>query len=191
MLAGLITRRPMVQIHSPLIKIKKMEKDLAWLAGLMDGEGCYTINISKHHKYALKIEPRISLSMKMAPWVNKVKRLFEEYSITYFANGRQYNQMEFVIRNQSAKNLINLLLPFSEIKKPVMSKILELPSRAHRNRFVPMQQDYIDKIVEVVDFVRKFNYSKNRKHKWDGALIRMYYKNPKLDYKSIKPHGVY
>ena len=114
----------------------------------MDGEGCYTVNIAKHHKSALRISPLISISMKTGSWVNRVSKILEEYNITYRTTQRNYNQTEFSIKYSHANDFIKLLLPYTEVKKPVMEKLLELPSRTHRNRFVPMQQEYIDKIVE-------------------------------------------
>jgi hypothetical protein len=44
----------------------------AWLAGLIDGEGCFTLSISIQHKHSLHISPRFSISMKQGTWVTFV-----------------------------------------------------------------------------------------------------------------------
>ncbi len=73
------------------------------------------------------------------------------------------------------KKLISLVLPHLVVKKPLARRLLSFPKAPPRNRFIGVDTVYLDEICEVVDFVRKFNRSKNRKHKWDSRTIREFY----------------
>ena len=70
-----------------------------------------------------------------------------------------------------------------------MCQILDLPTSGARNRYVSVSSVYIQKVAEIVDAVHNLNYSKNRKQNWNCALIKEYYLNPKLDFKSLPMHG--
>ncbi|MDA4130748.1 MAG: hypothetical protein OK457_08260, partial [Thaumarchaeota archaeon] len=50
---------------------------IAWLAGLVDGEGCFSISVSgrDHHGRYIDFMARLLLSMKTGIWVDSVKEI--------------------------------------------------------------------------------------------------------------------
>jgi len=71
--------------------------------------------------------------------------------------------------------LIQYLLPYLVVKKPLAERLNAFPKAPARNRFTWVDGSYLDSICDLVDYVREFNKGKNRKHKWDGAAIRRFF----------------
>jgi hypothetical protein len=116
-----------------------------------------------------------SISMKEGPWFRAVSKILKHHVIRFNWRHRR-NQIEVHVEGHfRVKKLISLLLPYLVVKKPLAKRLLSFPTAPPRNRFVPVDMDYLDEICEVVDFVREFNRGKNRKHKWDSRSIREFY----------------
>ena len=145
---------------------------LIWFAGLVDGEGCFTLSIRKNHKSALKVSPMFLIQLKDGNWVKKVTRVLEELKIKYYTRNRK-NQVEISVGYwKNVLPLVQALISHSIIKKPLMRKFLShYNPRSVRNRFVPPDPKIVKKTAELVDFVRKFNKGKNRPYKWDGEKV--------------------
>ncbi len=151
-----------------------MEK-IAWFAGLIDGEGCFTVSIRKHHKSTLKVTPIFVIQMKNGSWVDEATRILKNIGIKHYARKRR-NQIEISVRHwKNVKPLIQVILPFSVVKKPLIEKLFSYNARPKRNRFVPPNQKVVKEIANLVDFVRKFNRGKNRPYKWTGNMVLDFY----------------
>ena len=84
--------------------------------------------------------------------------------------------MELVVSSGTAvKRLVRILIPYLVVKKPLAQRLLDFPSAPPRNRYVKVEDSYLDEICGLVDFVRRFNKGKNRRHKWDGRTIREFF----------------
>ena len=147
----------------------------AWLAGLVDGEGCFTLSISVQHKKSLHISPRFSISMKQGEWAKRVAEILNLHGIPFHQRTRK-NQYEITVSSGTAvRKLIDILLPYLVVKKRLAQRLTKFPMAPPRNRFTPIDRVYLDEICELVDFVRAFNKGKNRRHRWDGKTIRAYF----------------
>jgi len=64
---------------------------LAWLAGLIDGEGCLNFSIVErnHHGHYLQFGARVVLSMKTGTWVNSVASVLEASGIIHCISQRK------------------------------------------------------------------------------------------------------
>jgi hypothetical protein len=147
----------------------------AWLAGLIDGEGCFTLSIYRQHKHALRFDLVFSISMREGPWFGEVSRILKSHDIRFNWRLRR-NQIEVRAEgHRRVKKLISVVIPYLVVKKPLAAKLLDFPRAPPRNRFVRVDRDYVDEICEFVDFVRRFNKGKNRRHKWNSKTIREFY----------------
>jgi hypothetical protein len=147
----------------------------AWLAGLVDGEGCLTVGIWPQHVRTLKFNLLFSISMKRGDWEAVASSVLTDHQIPFHTSQRK-NQFGIIINgNESVKKLIHVLSPYLVVKKPLAEKLLTFPKAPPRNRFSSIDDSYLDEVCQVVDYVRRFNRSKNRRHKWDGKTIRSFY----------------
>ena len=150
-------------------------------AGLIDGEGCFTIGISPQHTSTLKFCLVFAISMEQGEWSAVASRVLEHHAIRFHTRRRK-NQFEITVNShKSVKNLIRILLPHLVVKQPLGEKLLSFPSARPRNRFSTVDRSYLDAVCEIVDYVRQFNKGKNRKHKWNGKTIRLFYENVARD----------
>ncbi len=153
---------------------KTMLSSEAWFAGLIDGEGCFTLSISKQHRRSLQIAPRFSISMKEGLWEKEVRTILETHHIPFHVRKR-LNQTELVVSSGVAvRRMISFLLPGLVVKRPLAAKLMAFPRAPPRNRFAPIDPDYVTTVCNLVDYVRSFNKGKNRKRKWDGRAVRDY-----------------
>jgi LAGLIDADG endonuclease len=147
----------------------------AWFAGLIDGEGCFTLSIYRQHEKALRFDMVFSISMKEGAWFDAVSRILKSHDIGFNWRNRR-NQIEVRVEgHQRVKKLISVVLSYLVVKKPLAKRLLAFPKAPRRNRFMPIDTFYLDEISEIVDYVREFNRGNDRKHKWNSRTIREFY----------------
>ena len=114
------------------------EVDLAWLAGIIDGEGCFTIFIN-NRKDAMNpsISANLSITNSNVLLLNRCKEIFDALGIKYFyhdpKNGHQRGRrvMRVKIKNYSSlRRLIELMIPFFVGKAEQARIVLEFVSLA-------------------------------------------------------------
>jgi hypothetical protein len=150
------------------------ERD-AWFAGLVDGEGCFTLSIYVQHRHALRFDLVFAISMKEGAWFSEAAQVLIIHDIRFSARRRK-NQIEVHVEGHDrVKKLIRVLLPHLVVKRPLAQKLLSFPRAPTRNRFSTISGSYLSEICEIVDFVREFNRSKNRRHKWNSRSIKEFY----------------
>jgi hypothetical protein len=114
--------------------------------------------------------------MKQGDWAEHVSQILNRHGIPFHIRNRK-NQFEITFSSGVAvKRLIRILLPYLVVKKPLAEKLATFPKAPSRNRFTWVDNSYLEEICNLVDYVRKFNQGKNRKHKWDGDAIRNFFK---------------
>lgn len=117
--------------------------DIAWLAGFLDGDGCFTIQIYKSTSAdaSVKINPYITIKQIVRDdnsWFEKVKNIYNKLGITYshrIGDGKNYRYYDVSVRSEkSAKKLIKLILPHLTVKKRIAELILnEFPPSRKTN----------------------------------------------------------
>lgn len=151
--------------------MSSFESKLAWLAGLIDGEGCFTISIRKHHVSTLKITPIFSIQMRKDGWSREVVSILKTLKIKHHIRERK-NQTEIYIRHwKNILPFINSIKQYSIVKRPIMEMFSLYKPKPVRNRFVSVNPKDVIKTAKLVSFVRIFNRRKNRSYKWDGNKI--------------------
>lgn len=112
--------------------------DLAWLAGIIDGEGCFTIFTNSRND---AVNPSISANLTITNsnylLLNRCKEIFDALEIKYFyhdpKNGYQLGRkvMRIRIKNYSSlQRLIELMIPYLVGKTEQAKIILEFVSLA-------------------------------------------------------------
>ncbi len=142
---------------------------------MVDGEGCFSISISRQHEHSLKLSLRFEISIKLGDWSSVATDLLASRGIPFHTHKRK-NQFQVTVNgNRAVKRLIEILLPHLVIKKPLAKRLLTFPVAPSRNRFSKINGVWLGEISAIVDFVRIFNSGKSRPYKWDGNLVRAFY----------------
>ena len=87
-----------------------------YVAGLVEGEGCFCITISKHKTNKLRLDPRLMFEIEMIiddkPLLTKLQKTFGCGQI-YILNYERYGwrpHVKYAIKNQ--KHIQDILIPF-------------------------------------------------------------------------------
>jgi hypothetical protein len=147
----------------------------AWFAGLIDGEGCFSVSVYIQHKHALKFSPFFAISMKSGSWQETVQLILRRHRIPFHTRFRK-NQCEIAITgHESVKRLIQVVKPHLVVKRQVAEALLDFPTAPPRNRFIRPNRKYLEEACARIDLIRLLNKGKNRRYKWDGEAIRKFY----------------
>lgn len=95
------------------------ETDLAWAAGIIDGEGCISIvRMKPSANYPhLRYELRIAVKMIHKPTVERIKSIFGRGTITVRHRANQRNQFNWLVGIHNASAVLRLVLPYLVTKR--------------------------------------------------------------------------
>lgn len=163
---------------------------LAWLAGILDGEGSFYIGCKKDRRgeNKLQIEPVIRISILPSEWIEKAESILKTHQIPFRSFAVRDERPEH-IKNPifhrieiSAKNgvekLSRLVLPFMTIKRPQAELFSSLPSgnRIDR-RYEKIYGVKWGNIKRWVDFIAKSRELNARfNFKWGSDEIMEFYR---------------
>jgi len=106
--------------------MKKTETELAWLAGIIDGEG----NVALYPKIG-GVDARISIASTNKRLVDEVERILSQHSIKYgvtsnIKKNKNHKKAHYVnvCRGESLEKLIPLVIPHLIIKGEVAKVLL-------------------------------------------------------------------
>jgi hypothetical protein len=134
--------------------------DLAWLAGIIDGEGCFTI-YSVKRKDANSPSPSANLTITNSNCLllERCREILDELDIKYLyhdpKNGHQQGRkvMRIRVKNYSSlRKLIELLLPFLIGKRDQALVMLQFVSLAGQRGKLNLQDR-----TELMNRVKKLN----------------------------------
>ena len=85
---------------------------IAWLSGLIDGEGCFSISIAErnHNGQKLDFTARLSISMKTGIWVQEVEQILTDGEIMYHILARKGQTCVAISGWRQVKKLAHLRL---------------------------------------------------------------------------------
>lgn len=116
------------------------EVDLAWLAGILDGEGCLELRMKKAANGKSYLSPKVRIYNTDIRMIEKVSRVYEEHNLVFFytlgTNGNSISvrtgkawktQIGICIASQgTTKKLLQLVLPYLGNKQKIASVIIEV-----------------------------------------------------------------
>ena len=169
------------------------KEDIAWLAGIIDGEGCFTIKVTKtpSRKNTLDISPFFTMELLDGSWVKKTIRILKENDITYglyyrltYKSKRKTARVHVVSRD-SLNRLCKLIRKDVTVKKLIVEHFIKFPKKERKlfidnrwyHRITAINWDYIKKLCKFVEMARKINDRKNKEVIWDTKRILSFYEN--------------
>jgi len=152
---------------------KKPTCDVAWLSGIIDGEGCFFISIKKPKlTKTVSIGLKFSIAMSRGKWEQKVIQIFDKYDIKHSTRVKRGLFEIAVNSNPQVKKLCDIIKDDSVVKKDIVDRFLNFQSVGYtRNQYRNHDESTIRRIADDVDFVRSFNRKRNVPYVWDGKKI--------------------
>jgi hypothetical protein len=154
------------------------ETDLAYLAGIIDGEG--TISFQKNHHVKCwrgwQINPRVGISNTSVPMINYLKNFFEKIKIAYSCSAKQENRKKTayvlqVSRHSHILRLLDLVTPFLIAKKKQASLLkewIDIQNKRHNSMYTrssetgqitgARRQNYTERQMDIYEEVKELNY---------------------------------
>ena len=133
--------------------------DLAWLAGIIDGEGCFSIySVSRKDAETPSPSANLTITNSNRLLLNRCKEILDAHDIKYLyhdpKNGHQRGRkvMRIRVKNYSSmRKLIGLILPFLVGKAEQAAVMLEFVSLAGERGRLSLQgrAELMNKIKEL------------------------------------------
>lgn len=121
--------------NAPMQSISR-EGDLAWLAGIIDGEGCLSVDLKMADNGKKYLMPKIRVINTDVRMVQKCARIYVDLNVVFYYNinkkrkDHYKDQMAIIVSSQgSSMKVLNAIIPYLANKQEiaiVMLKIIEL-----------------------------------------------------------------
>lgn len=148
--------------------------DAAWLAGLCDGEGCFTASIKAGEK---RIQPAFYLGMSDGPWVERVVKIIrDDLGVPCHVKYKPKKRVVSVCigSKRGVQTLCTALQPYSIVKRGIIDAMLAYKGFPRVNQHCYYVEDYIAAIIaaaDFIDYIRMFNRKRNIPYYWTGDRI--------------------
>ena len=133
-----------------------VEVDHAYLAGLIDGDGCIMATIEKHSekKFGFRVRVEVKITQKES---NLLKSLHSFYGIGVVSKNR--TTFDWIVRNKTHVNeILNIIGPYMKAKKRQVEYARQILGLSDSSR------SGLIKMARLADTLSKFNVrSKNRR----------------------------
>lgn len=127
------------QCENASVRSISREVDLAWLAGILDGEGCLELTMKKSPNGKKYLMPKVRVYNTDVRMIEKVSQIYCDHNLVFFYtlgnNGKACSdrtgkpwktQIGICIASQgSTRKLLELVLPFLGNKRTVSEIIIE------------------------------------------------------------------
>jgi hypothetical protein len=122
------------------------ETEVAWLAGIIDGEGCITAKMSSQSAVAF----RLTIESVSDAMMGTVKHILGGLDISYVENGpiRRFNSTRpsfriYVQRKDALLKTCDRLLPYSVVKRPEFEAVKAYLDRASGRYYSATEEDLL------------------------------------------------
>ena len=135
------------------------EKDLSWLAGIMDGEGNIMVSAKKASANDKRyLAPKVRVS-------NTDMRMTRKLSEIYFAMGLKYHFAIANLKNPYLKTAISINITAQGSCRKLLKSII--PYLVNKKRMAEI-------VVDILDFIKPFPKGGNtvRRNYWDTPTMR-------------------
>ena len=150
---------------------KLSSEEKAYIAGFLDGDGSINAQIVKREDYVLKFQIRVSITFFQK--TNRHWFLIKLYKKLSYGTLRKRpdGMSEYAIVGiNSVENVLNLLLPYIELKKPQAKLLLEIIQNMPKVKNDP--QAFL-KLCEKVDKFINLNDSKKREINYETVRSKL------------------
>jgi hypothetical protein len=133
--------------------------DLAYLAGVVDGDGCINAQIVRRHDYVLKFQIRVTVTV----FQKTTRHWFILYLQKEIGAGNVRKRPDGIseyalVGTSSVKQLLEALLPYLKLKKKQAKLVLHIVENLSKSQ----DPEAFLKLCEVVDTIADLNDSKKR-----------------------------
>lgn len=156
-----------------------LETDLAWVAGLIDGEGCLFINRrgpSKHTRQKnFSYTPTISIELTHFPTLFKVKDILQAGRLTYRPKRaiNHRNQIQWQLCGvKNNKPILERIIPYLFLKKPdaqILYELCLLPisigARSQPQEILDKKEELYQKLFQIKKYSFELPEEELKKHK--------------------------
>ncbi len=116
------------------------EADLAWLAGIIDGEGCISLDVKKAINEKFYIMPKVRIINTDVRMIQKASRIYSALNVVYYYNINRK-------RKEHYKDQLAIIISSQGSSLKILSAILE---------FLANKQEIAKKMIAVLEFVRSY-----------------------------------
>jgi len=140
------------------------KKELAYIAGFLDGDGCVMLQLIFRHDYPLGYQIRASIVF----YQKTMKKDFLLWLKSKLKDGyireRNDEMSEYTIVGfDRVERILKLLLPFLRLKKPQAKLTLEVIKEIPKKKRGMYTAKLLLKLAKKIDKFKQLNYSKKRK----------------------------
>lgn len=140
-------------------KIGLKSHKLAYLAGLLDGDGSIYIRLKKRDdcRYGYQISPYV-VFFQSSKYKKQFSEIFNDFNFGYLRE-RNDGMLEYVInRHSDIYKFLNNISPFLFLKQKQAQIMIEI---IDKKRNISNQKDF-NKLVRLKEILQNLNYSTNK-----------------------------
>ena len=155
------------------------EKELAYIAGFLDGDGCIILQLVFRHDYPLGYQIRSSIVFYQKT-INKYFLIWLKSKLKYgYIRDRNDDVTEYtVVGFEHVEKILKLLQPFLKLKRKQARLTLEVINQTPKKKRKRYTARTLLEQAKKVDKFLKLNYSKKRKR--TSLEVEEYLKSRKL-----------
>jgi hypothetical protein len=170
--------------NAPMQSISR-EGDLAWLAGIIDGEGCLTVDLKMADNGKNYLQPKIRIINTDVRMIQKCARIYSELGVVFYYNINKKrkehykDQTAIIISSQgSSVKVLNAIIPHLANKQEiarVMLKVIELvqsfPKGGNTSSYDYTADTTFQKLMEQWNNERAFHIEPSTTTRKAGEII--------------------
>jgi hypothetical protein len=163
------------------VEMSQLE-DYAYLAGLVDGEGCISIAWTIPKKGHIVPRPFLVITLKHASREEKLLyQLKEKYGGRIVINDKPEGRTKVISwtlsRNKELRNLLTAIKPYLMLKREEAELVIEainIMESDYEHSFLGYRKETILKVAEIYEKLKAFNPGRRICRKWSYEYIKNY-----------------
>ena len=150
--------------------VGKMDVEVrrAYLAGLIDGDGCIMATIERHpeKKFGFRVRVEIKITQKENELLQNLEKEFKIGCVSYNRRGSIYTTCDWIIRDKNhAAWILEYIKPYTRLKKKQVAIALKILRKA-----IETKQDLL-KNAHLADALSEYNVRSKDRRKNFATMI--------------------
>lgn len=159
-------------------------EQLAWLAGLVDGEGTVTVLISRRSNRgvalaSIRFDPIVKVGLNEGPWLQRLLRILDAEGVgrvvqrRLSASGRIF--VSVAVSTRHAVKLAKALVEFASVKKESLLALQDWPIGAPMGHSYGINWDVVEAKIACTEKLRSLMtrpIDGNRRYSWTPSRVR-------------------
>ncbi len=127
---------------------ERMMNDLHWLVGIIEGEGCFSLNVKQRYgKITKAYFPTVQITNTNMKMIIEIKRILSQIGLTYYfhaclpKNGNPYYRIE-IAGAKRVKRFLDLIFPLFRCRYQQAKLLLDYVNlRLHKSNHAPIGEE--------------------------------------------------